>query len=172
MSEWVTLVDTTDLEIGQAEKLHAHEQCLLHRAFSIVITNDKGEVLLQQRAASKYHSANLWTNACCGHPRPGEKTLDAANRRLKEELNFSTPLQFKFSFTYQCAFANGLFENEYDHVFAGQYNKPFSPNPDEVSAYKYVPWDELLHDVQSSPQLYTEWFKILIPAYLNQQSND
>ena len=117
----VILVNEHDDMVGIMDKMEAHQQGLLHRAFSIFIFNTKGEMLLQQRAFSKYHSGGLWTNACCSHPLPGEKTEDAAQRRLKEEIGFETSLEKIFDFVYKAAFENGLTEHEFDHVFAGEY---------------------------------------------------
>src|SRR5258708_5798594 len=117
------------------EKLEVHQKGLLHRAFSIFIFNRKGEMLLQQRALNKYHNGGLWTNACCSHPAPGEKTLTAATRRLKEEMGFTTALEKAFDFTYKVSFENGLTENEFDHVFTGRYEGSIEPNPDEVKDY-------------------------------------
>ncbi|HRH82726.1 MAG TPA: isopentenyl-diphosphate Delta-isomerase, partial [Bacteroidia bacterium] len=120
--EFVILVDEQDREIGEAEKMQTHKLGLLHRAFSVLIYNTKGEMLLQQRAETKYHSGGLWSNACCGHPRPGEKIEDAARRRLKEELGFNCSLKFSFKFIYKASFENSLKEHELDHVFTGIYD--------------------------------------------------
>src|SRR5215468_430433 len=115
--EQVILVNELDEEIGTMEKLSAHEQGVLHRAISVFIFNEKGEMLLQQRASRKYHSGGLWTNACCSHPHPGEATHAAALRRLKEEMGFETSLKKAFDFVYKTSFDNGLTEHEFDHVF-------------------------------------------------------
>src|ERR1700744_2758864 len=117
--EEVILVDEADVQLGTMEKIEAHRKALLHRAFSVFIFNSKGEMLLQQRAAEKYHSPGLWTNACCSHPRPGEETQAAAMRRLMEELGFTLELEKIFDFTYRSEFENGLTEFEFDHVFVG-----------------------------------------------------
>ena len=129
----IILVNEEDVQVGTMEKMEVHERGLLHRAFSVFIFNKAGEMLLQQRALSKYHSGGLWTNACCSHPRPGEKTEDAAARRLFEELGFGTELRFAFSFTYKAAFDNGLTEHEFDHVFVGHFDGPLRPDPKEVA---------------------------------------
>ena len=120
--EEVVLVDEQDKPVGVMEKMQAHREGKLHRAFSVFIFNDKGEMLLQQRAFNKYHSAGLWTNACCSHPKPNETTETAAARRLNEELGFKTSLEKLFDFTYKASFENGLTEYEFDHVFSGIYN--------------------------------------------------
>src|SRR5215475_1033999 len=120
--EEVILVDEDDFQVGTMEKMEAHRKALLHRAFSVFIFNTKGEMLLQQRALNKYHSAGLWTNACCSHPAPGESTLDAAEKRLLEEMGFITPLQEIFEFTYKTEFDNGLTEYEFDHVVVGTWD--------------------------------------------------
>ena len=138
MKEQVILVNESDNEIGVMEKMDAHHKPILHRAFSVFIFNSKGEMLLQQRASHKYHSAGLWTNACCSHPRPGENIQVAASRRLEEEMGFSTNLVKTFDFIYQASFGNGLHEYEYDHVFMGRYDGKISPNPEEVSDFCYM----------------------------------
>ncbi|MEO9967090.1 MAG: isopentenyl-diphosphate Delta-isomerase [Reichenbachiella sp.] len=165
--EEVVLVDEKDNVIGRSEKLEAHRQGHLHRAFSIFIFNTKGRMLLQQRAADKYHSGGLWTNACCSHPRPDESTPEAANRRLKEELNMEAVLEFMFSFQYKAAFENGLIEHELDHVFVGTSDESPTLNTDEATAYKYVSTDELLIDINIRPEAYTFWFKEIVDKVIN-----
>lgn len=165
----VILVDEHDVQIGTMEKMEVHQKALLHRAFSIFIFNDKGEMLLHKRADKKYHSAGLWTNACCSHPKPGEETLAAAQIRLQEEMGFSTELRKAFDFVYKAPFDNGLTEHEFDHVFVGTYDGDIVPNPEEVSDYCFKTVDEVKSSIQSHPQKYTEWFKIAFPkveAYL------
>src|SRR4030095_8478210 len=159
----VILVDDNDNAIGEIEKVEAHLKGLKHRAFSIFIFNSGGEMLLQQRALSKYHSAGLWSNACCSHPRPGEKTELAAARRLSEELGFTTPLQKIFDFVYKVSFANGLTENEFDHVFVGTYDGVVSTDPAEVSDWSYKSMEEIKKDLREGPGKYTEWFQIAFP---------
>ncbi len=156
----VILVDEHDVPTGTMGKMEVHQKALLHRAFSIFIFNEKGEILLHKRAAKKYHSAGLWTNACCSHPKPGEDTLTAAQIRLQEEMGFSTPLQKAFDFVYKAPFDNGLTEHEFDHVFIGNYDGVIKPNVEEVSDYCFKPVDEIKSSIQSHPQKYTEWFKI------------
>jgi isopentenyl-diphosphate Delta-isomerase len=159
----VILVNEHDEETGRMEKMEAHEKALLHRAFSVFIFNSKGEMLLQQRAADKYHSSGLWTNACCSHPMPGETTADAATRRLQEEMGFIAPLQKAFHFTYKAPFDNGLTEYEYDHVFTGFYEGAITPNPEEVQAYCYKSLAAIHQDLADQPEQYTAWFKIAFP---------
>jgi isopentenyl-diphosphate Delta-isomerase len=159
----VILVDEQDVQIGTMEKLEVHEKALLHRAFSVFIFNNKGEMLLQQRAAKKYHSASLWTNACCSHPQPGQQTLHAASIRLQQEMGFTTTLKKAFDFTYKAPFDNGLTEYEFDHVFVGNYNGSIIPNADEVSDYCYKKIEEIAASIASHPQKYTVWFKIAFP---------
>jgi isopentenyl-diphosphate delta-isomerase len=154
------------------EKMEAHEKGLLHRAFSVFIFNQKGEMLLQQRAADKYHSPNLWTNACCSHPYPDEAVQDAANRRLMEELGFQTNLQKAFHFTYRAEFDNGLTEHEFDHVFTGIYEGPVNPDNREVKDYRYVGMDELKAELNSHPKDYTVWFKIAFPLLESYLANE
>ena len=133
MEEQVILVNEHDTPIGLMGKLEAHQKALLHRAFSVFILNDKGEIMLQQRAASKYHSPNLWTNTCCSHPRQGETTIEAGKRRLQEEMGFVTELTDILSFIYKAPFDNGLTEHELDHILIGYYNAPPTINPEEVA---------------------------------------
>lgn len=161
--EEVVLVDEQDKPIGVMEKMQAHREGKLHRAFSVFIFNDKGEMLLQQRALNKYHSAGLWTNACCSHPKPNESTEAAAIRRLKEELGFETLLEKLFNFTYKASFENGLTEYEFDHVFSGVYNGEIIKNRAEVNDFCYRGVDEIESNLQTHPQKFTEWFKIAFP---------
>jgi len=125
----VILVDKNDNPIGTEEKLQAHKDAKLHRCFSILIFNSDGKMMIHQRQKGKYHCGGLWTNACCSHPRPGECTLDAAHRRLVEEMGFDTELEELFSFTYKAEFPNGLAEHEFDHVFKGVFNGTPKPDP-------------------------------------------
>ncbi len=157
------LVDQNDIIIGTAEKMLAHQQGLCHRAFSIFIVNaieNDWEVLLQQRAASKYHSQNLWTNACCSHPNPNEDILDAGNRRLQEEFGFTLSLEHIGTFHYIAHLTEGLIENEVDHVLLG-YGKPtdINPNPDEISDYRWIRLSDLQNELQAYPERFTAWLK-------------
>ena len=165
--EQVILVNERDEETGLMEKIEAHEKALLHRAISVFIFNDRGEMLLQQRAAKKYHSAGLWTNTCCSHPRPGEEILTAAQRRLKEELGFETSLKKIFDFIYKAPFDNGLTEHEFDHVFAGKFDNTVIPDPDEVQDYCYMKMQDIENSLQSNPQKYSAWFVIIFPQIIN-----
>jgi isopentenyl-diphosphate delta-isomerase len=159
----VILVDEQDNPIGSCEKLAAHKQGLLHRAFSVFIFNNKGEMLLQQRAMGKYHSEGLWTNACCSHPAEGEELKDAAHRRLLEEMGFDTEVEKVFDFVYRASFENGLTEYEFDHVFAGNYDGPIAYNKEEVMDYCYKDLDEIRSSLVSHPQQYTAWFYLAFP---------
>jgi isopentenyl-diphosphate delta-isomerase len=166
-NENVILVTSDDREYGTCEKLKAHQEGLLHRAFSIFIFNSENKMLLQQRALNKYHSGGLWTNACCSHPRPGEPVLKAAERRLFEEMGFRTPLQAAFSFLYHADVGQGLIEHEYDHVFLGKYDGPIdNTNPEEVHTYRWQDVSALVDDVKSTPELFTAWFLIALPKVL------
>jgi isopentenyl-diphosphate delta-isomerase len=160
--EYVLLVDEQDNEIGVMEKLQAHQEALLHRAISIFVFNDQNELLLQQRAAEKYHSPLLWTNTCCSHPRPGELLLDAAYRRLREEMNMECALSFEFSFTYKAVLEDGLTEHEFDHVFFGHSNRLPVPNPEEVADWKYLSLEQIDAEILARPEAYTAWFKIML----------
>jgi len=158
--EFVILVNEQDEEIGILEKMEAHEKALLHRAFSVFVFNAKHEMLLQRRALSKYHSAGLWTNTCCSHPRPGEAVADAARRRLKEEMGLETPLRYKTQFIYKAPFDNGLTEHELDHVFTGTTNTNPVINPEEVDTYKWMSVEDIKLAIQQQPEQFTAWFII------------
>ena len=161
--EQVILVNDLDEEIGVMEKMKAHYEARLHRAFSVFIFNNKGEMLLQQRANNKYHSGGLWTNACCSHPKPNEATMSAAERRLNEELGFSTPLKKLFEFTYKASFDNGLTEYEFDHAYIGTYNGEINFNKTEVQDFCYRSLADIQSALETHPQKFTEWFKIALP---------
>ena len=160
--ERVILVDENDTPLGTMEKMEAHEKGVLHRAFSVFIFNSNGDMLLQQRALSKYHSGGLWTNTCCSHPRENETTVDAAHRRLQEEMGFDCEINKVFDFIYKKQLDKGLTEHELDHVFIGEYEGEVKFNPEEVNAYTYKPVQEVLSDVLQFPKKYTEWFKICL----------
>jgi len=157
----VILVDEKDTEIGTMPKMEAHEKGSLHRAFSVFIFNSKGELLMQQRASDKYHSAGLWTNTCCSHPFPGEKTLDAANRRLKEEMGMQAELKFLFKFQYKAPFDNYLTEHEIDYVYSGISDELPHINPQEVGDFHYLSTTFLKEDIKRHPEVYTVWFRII-----------
>ncbi|UXP32137.1 isopentenyl-diphosphate Delta-isomerase [Reichenbachiella agarivorans] len=160
--EEVVLVDHMDNEIGVAEKLSAHLDGSLHRAFSIFLFNSQGEMLIQRRASDKYHSSDLWSNTCCSHPRPNENLQAAAERRLYEELGMKTDLTWLLSFKYKISFDNGLIEHELDHVFVGTTDQEASLNPKEVSEVKYISPEDLKLDLAQNPDHYTFWFKELV----------
>jgi isopentenyl-diphosphate delta-isomerase len=163
------LVDEDDNAVGAMEKMAVHEKALLHRAFSIFIFNTKGEMLLHKRAEAKYHSAGLWSNACCSHPAPGQDTLSAALKRLYEEMGFSTVIKPAFKFIYKASLENGLTEHEFDHVFVGTYDGVVKINREEASDFTYQSMNSIRSALQLTPELYTAWFKIAFPkmeAYL------
>lgn len=167
MKEHVILVDEQDNPIGLMEKIEAHEKALLHRAFSVFVFNEKNELMLQQRAAEKYHSPLLWTNTCCSHQRDGESNIEAGKRRLKEEMGFSCELEELFSFIYKAPFDNGLTEHELDHVMIGRFNDEPIVNPEEVASYKWMPLEEVKSDIENHPEKYTAWFKIIFKESYN-----
>ncbi|MDG1038626.1 MAG: isopentenyl-diphosphate Delta-isomerase [Polaribacter sp.] len=171
MVEQVVLVDENDNPIGLMEKIEAHEKALLHRAFSVFIFNKKGELMLQQRAASKYHSPLLWTNTCCSHQRDGETNLKAGKRRLQEEMGFVTELNEVFSFIYKAPFDNGLTEHELDHVMVGSFEGSPSINKEEVESYKWMNLDDLKSDIKNNPDIYTAWFKIIFDKSFEKLAN-
>lgn len=165
----VILVDENDNPIGTEEKIKAHKEGSLHRAFSIFIFNSKGELLLQQRASSKYHSENLWSNTVCSHPKPNETYDQAAHRRLQEEMGFNCPLKKIFCFIYCAKFQNGLIENEYDCVLFGKFNGQPNPNPEEVKDYKWIPVEDLRKDIIINPNKYSVWLKIALEKITPEQ---
>ena len=159
----IILVNEHDDMVGIMDKMEAHRQGLLHRAFSIFIFNGKGEILLQQRALSKYHSGGLWTNACCSHPEPGEDIEAAAHRRLVEEMGFDTPLIKLFDFIYKAELDKGLVEHEFDHVFTGEFDGTVNYNREEVMDYCFKDFRETRYSLQTDPQKYTAWFRLALP---------
>lgn len=161
----VILVNEKDRATGRMEKMEAHRKALLHRAFSVLIFNSNGEMLLQQRALDKYHSPGLWANTCCSHPYPGEKAKEGALRRLKEEMGMEGRLTFLFKFIYKAPFENGLTEHEIDHVFMGVSDRLPEINPSEVAAYRYMTLEEIRNDMRKNPRLYTVWFRILLEKH-------
>jgi isopentenyl-diphosphate Delta-isomerase len=158
--EKVILVDKKDNPLGEMEKMEAHEKAVLHRAFSIFIFNDDNQLMLQQRALSKYHSPGLWTNTCCSHPRPGEEVGNAAQRRLVEEMGFGCEVKKIFDFIYKAKLDKGLTEHEFDHVFFGRYNESPKINPAEVKSWKWMSMEAIALDMKGSPDKYTIWFQI------------
>lgn len=166
--EQVVLVDKNDKKIGIEEKIKAHKDGKLHRAFSIFVFNQKSELLLQKRAKEKYHSGSLWSNTCCGHPRPNESLENAAHRRLKEEMGFDCALAHLDStcFIYKTKI-NDLFEHEYDHIFTGEYNDNLKPDPNEAEGYEWIDIKELQNDIALNPDKYTYWFKISAIKIIN-----
>lgn len=163
----VVLVDSDDREIGTMEKLEAHEKGLLHRAFSVFLFNDQGEMLLQKRADSKYHSAGLWSNACCSHPAQNEPIEAAAKRRLREEIHLDTAVKSIFSFEYRAELSRNLVEHELDHVLIGFCNSFGELNPEEVSEMKFVDIETLRKDVDLQPEKYSAWFNIIMNSHWN-----
>lgn len=163
--EEVILVNTLDEQIGTMLKMEAHEKARLHRAFSVFIMNDKGETMLQQRAAHKYHSPLLWTNTCCSHQRAGETNIQAGKRRLKEEMGFTVDLRELFNFIYKASFDNGLTEHELDHVMMGYFEGAPQVNPEEVADYKWMKPEDVKNDIAENPDNYTVWFKIIFEKF-------
>ena len=165
MEEKVILVNQDDEPVGLMPKMEAHEKAVLHRAFSVFIMNDRGETMLQQRAADKYHSPLLWTNTCCSHQRDGETNIQAGKRRLNEEMGFEAELEELFSFIYKAPFDNGLTEHELDHVMMGYYNGEPKINKEEVEAWKWMTPEAIKEDISKEPNNYTEWFKIIFDKF-------
>ena len=163
--ELVVLVNEQDEKIGLMPKMEAHEKGLLHRAFSVFVFNNKGELLLQQRAKTKYHSPGLWTNTCCSHQRDGESNIEAGRRRLMEEMGFTTELTNSQSFIYKAPFDNGLTEHEFDHILTGIYNDEPNINPNEVESWKWMSLQDVKKDMNDNPEIYTVWFKIIFDKF-------
>jgi len=156
----VVLVDKSGNQIGLMPKLEAHQKGILHRAFSIFLFNSKNQILLQKRSLIKYHSAGLWTNTCCSHPRDGEDVIDAGKRRLYEEMGIKTELKKEFEFTYKEVLGNGLTEHEFDHVLIGNFNGNPILNKDEVEDWKWMSLEEIEKDINENQEDYTVWFVI------------
>ncbi|CAM3648804.1 isopentenyl-diphosphate Delta-isomerase [Flavobacterium gelidilacus] len=171
IEEKVILVDINDEPIGLMEKMAAHEQALLHRAFSVFVLNDKNEVMLQQRASHKYHSPLLWTNTCCSHQRAGESNIQAGKRRLEEEMGFVTELKELFHFIYKAPFDNGLTEHELDHVMIGYSNDDPKINLEEVESWKWMKIEAIKNDMEIHPEIYTVWFKIIFDKFYHYLEN-
>ncbi|MBZ9578740.1 isopentenyl-diphosphate Delta-isomerase [Patescibacteria group bacterium] len=168
----VILVDKKGNRIGVEEKIKAHLDGKLHRAFSIFIFNSKGELLIQKRAKSKYHSGGLWSNTCCSHPRPNQNLKEEAKRRLREEMGIDCDLKEIFSFIYKVkvkAKMGYLIEYEFDHVFLGKFNGDPKPNKKEVKGWKWINPDELKKDMKENPERYTYWFKLILERALNKK---
>ena len=163
--EQVILVNDKDEQIGLMPKMEAHEKAVLHRAFSVFVFNDKDELMLQQRAADKYHSPLLWTNSCCSHQRDGESNLEAGKRRLQEEMGFVCELKEVTSFIYKAPFDNGLTEHELDHIMIGYYNEEPIINREEVESFKWMTVKDVKNEIANKPEIYTEWFKIIFEKY-------
>ena len=161
-AERVILVDEQDREIGVGEKLQTHYDGALHRAFSVFVFDRAGRLLLQKRARTKYHSAGLWSNTACGHPRPGETTAEAARRRLREEMNFDCELRELFSFIYRAELSGGLVEHELDHVFVGRFDGEPAPDETEVEEWRWVSMEELRRGLRREPARYSYWLKVAL----------
>jgi len=160
--ERVVLVNELDQEIGTMEKMEAHKKGALHRAFSVLLYNSKGEMLVQKRALDKYHSGGLWSNACCSHPRPGESMASAVNRRLKEELGVDLHPDFSFKFIYNIKFPNQLVEHELDHVFIGTFDGVPKINKNEIAEFMYIDPVELKNQIEKNPDGFSHWFKLIL----------
>jgi len=163
--ELVILVNEKNEQVGLMPKMEAHKKAVLHRAFSVFVMNEKGETMLQQRAAHKYHSPLLWTNTCCSHQRDGETNIAAGKRRLQEEMGFTTELEELFSFIYKAPFDNGLTEHELDHVMLGNYSASPIINKEEVADWKWMKPIDVKNDIAENPDNYTAWFKIIFERF-------
>lgn len=159
----VVLVDRMDNALGSMDKIEAHIKGELHRAFSVFLFNSKGEMLIHQRAAEKYHGANLWTNACCSHPQWNEDIKTSALERLDYEMGLECNIIPSFSFLYNTPVENGLIEHEFDHVFIGHTDKVPNPRKEEVQDFKWILPSNLLEEIESEPTLFTTWFKMALP---------
>ena len=166
----VILVDQDDNVIGSMDKLEAHQKGLLHRAFSIFVFNSNNELLIHKRAMGKYHSEGLWTNTCCSHPMPGESIIEAAHRRLKQEMGFDCEMKNVFSFIYDVALENELIEHELDHVVIGRFNGEPVLNLEEASEFKWESLDKIIDDIKLKPEEFTYWFKVILEKHIDQLS--
>lgn len=164
--ERVVLVNENDEAIGIEDKTEAHRLGKLHRAFSVFVVNSAGQLLVQRRALTKYHSRGLWSNTCCGHPRPGETIALASRRRLREEMGFESNLNEVFSFVYRANLEDELIENEYDHVLVGFFDGVPNPDPAEISEWRWLDPARISLDVKRHPQNYTYWFRICFGRFL------
>ncbi|PWC11203.1 isopentenyl-diphosphate Delta-isomerase [Brenneria corticis] len=167
----VILVDENDRPTGVMEKQQAHVQGALHRAITVYIFNSRRQLLLQRRARAKYHSGGLWSNTCCSHPAPGEETLQAAHRRLYQEMGLRCALTPMFTLSYRLPLSNGLIEHEFGHVYFGITDELPQLNPDEADEYQYLSLEQIERRMVASPELFTSWFKLTfsrIPAYWGQ----
>ena len=171
MEEILILVDRNDKKIGEMEKLQAHKEARLHRAFSVFLFNSNGELLLQKRADSKYHSPGLWGNSCDGHPRINETITQAGERRLKEEMGVNCKLRKKFGFIYKVRLDHGMNEHEFDYALVGKFNGFPKPNPEEAGDWKWVSLKELKKEINKNPKKFTAWFKIVFKKYLKELGN-
>ncbi len=160
MTEMLILVDEQDRQIGTGEKMEVHRKGLLHRCFSIFVFDERGRVLMQKRAAGKYHSGGLWTNTCCSHPRAGEELIDAAHRRLREEMGFDCELEERLTFVYRAELDNELTEHEYDHLLVGSWDGSVAPEPEEADGYEWIEVDELRDEISRRPERFTVWSRI------------
>ena len=160
--EEVILVDANDNVLGTMEKMEAHRKGMLHRAFSVLIFNEAGELLLQKRSIKKYHSGGLWTNACCSHPSPHEPIEETVRKRLLFEMGIDLSPTFAYTFTYKAPLDNALTEHELDHVYIGQFDGIPAVNPNEVEDWKFVDIENLRHSVKENPERYTAWFKLML----------
>ncbi len=158
----VILVDENDNAIGSMEKMEAHRKGFLHRAFSILLFNSHGEVLLQKRASTKYHSGGLWTNTCCSHPQPNESIEEAIRKRLLHEMGIDAQTAFAYKFLYKINLDKDLIENELDHVFTGTFDGVPNVNKDEVEDWKFISMEALHVDIAQNPDAYTHWFKLIM----------
>ncbi|MBV9111045.1 MAG: isopentenyl-diphosphate Delta-isomerase [Gemmatimonadetes bacterium] len=170
--ETVVLVDEQDREVGLAPKLDAHTSGVLHRAFSVFVLNARGEVLLQRRADEKYHSGGLWTNTCCGHPRPGEPVSAAARRRLREEMGFDCVLAPAGTFVYRADVGGGLLEHEFDHVFVGRHDAPPDPDAAEASEWRWQSPEAALAEAEAHPERFTPWFSLALRELIARRPDD
>jgi isopentenyl-diphosphate delta-isomerase len=157
--EQLILVDERNRATGFAGKTAVHREGLLHRAFSIFIVDGRGRIVVQQRSAKKYHSGGLWANSCCGHPRPGERTVSAARRRLDEELGLRSALSFGFFARYQAELGNGMHENEFVYVYFGRLRSEPKPHPDEIADIAHLSCDDISARISREPDVFAAWFK-------------
>ena len=172
MEDLLILVDEDDREVGHLDKMAVHQKGLLHRAFSVFIFNSQEELLLQQRADNKYHSAGLWSNTCCSHPQKDEEVKAAVDRRLREEMGLNCPTDFKFKFTYKTCFDNGLTEHEVDHVYFGKSDETPICDPSEIKNWRYISLEKLEEEINLHPENFSEWLKLCLPKMTDYQDKN
>lgn len=167
--EKLIVVNRQDKILGFKDKDVCHSlKGVLHRGFSVFVFNKKGKVLLQKRSQKKKFWPGLWSNTCCSHPRPRETSLQAGERRLKEELGFTCQLKYLGRFHYRAVYKNVGSENEICTVLVGKHNGKLNPNPKEVADFRWVQFEQLKQELKEKPEAFTPWLKKEVSLFLHQ----